>query len=231
MVVGGAGGWAATAEISGAVVATGSVVVDSNVKKVQHPTGGVVAEVVCAMAIVSKQTICSSGSTTPSPKSNLAIVTKQLDELAARKARLEAERDGDDAITFPKHLLPGWDPEVTRLMYGRAQAIRVAARGTAWSARAVPSAYRAAYRGDPRTSHSDRRKNQEAAFIGRELTGHPRIVAEKSAADLAPDNAGTRSDAPRRRARPADRGDRHARAKSPRPNCRSFRSTATSAAR
>ena len=39
------GGWASTAEISGALIAQGSIVVDSNVKKVQHPTGGVVGEV------------------------------------------------------------------------------------------------------------------------------------------------------------------------------------------
>lgn len=41
----GCGGWAATTEIAGAVVAAGSLVVESNVKKVQHPTGGVVSEI------------------------------------------------------------------------------------------------------------------------------------------------------------------------------------------
>src|SRR4029078_1318849 len=41
----GFGGWASTAQISGALIAPGSVVVDSNVKKVQHPTGGVVGAV------------------------------------------------------------------------------------------------------------------------------------------------------------------------------------------
>ena len=37
-------GWGAWTEISGAVIAPGKLVVDSNVKKVQHPTGGVVGE-------------------------------------------------------------------------------------------------------------------------------------------------------------------------------------------
>ena len=41
---GGVGGWAATTQLSGALIAQGSVVVDSNVKKVQHPTGGIVGE-------------------------------------------------------------------------------------------------------------------------------------------------------------------------------------------
>src|SRR5438552_5174642 len=44
MLVGGVGGWASTTQLSGALIASGSVVVDSNVKKVQHPTGGVVGE-------------------------------------------------------------------------------------------------------------------------------------------------------------------------------------------
>src|SRR5215203_3896330 len=40
----GIGGWAATTQLAGAVIAPGALVVDSNVKKVQHPTGGVVGE-------------------------------------------------------------------------------------------------------------------------------------------------------------------------------------------
>jgi energy-coupling factor transporter ATP-binding protein EcfA2 len=44
VLVGGVGGWATTTELSGAVIAQGQLVVDSNVKKVQHPTGGVVGE-------------------------------------------------------------------------------------------------------------------------------------------------------------------------------------------
>ncbi len=45
LLVGGLGGWASTAEISGSLIAPGSIVVESSVKKVQHPTGGVVGEV------------------------------------------------------------------------------------------------------------------------------------------------------------------------------------------
>jgi len=45
LVAGGLGVWAAIAELSGAVIAAGRLVVESNVKKVQHPTGGVVGEV------------------------------------------------------------------------------------------------------------------------------------------------------------------------------------------
>ena len=40
VMVGGFGSWAAVSEFSGAVVAPGTIVVDSHVKKVQHPSGG-----------------------------------------------------------------------------------------------------------------------------------------------------------------------------------------------
>lgn len=44
LLVGGVGGWAATSNLAGAVIASGTVVVEANLKKVQHPTGGVVGE-------------------------------------------------------------------------------------------------------------------------------------------------------------------------------------------
>ncbi|MFV0367672.1 MAG: biotin/lipoyl-binding protein, partial [Hyphomicrobiaceae bacterium] len=41
----GFGAWASYTNIAGAVLAHGTVVVDSNIKKVQHPTGGIVGEI------------------------------------------------------------------------------------------------------------------------------------------------------------------------------------------
>src|SRR6266436_7221059 len=98
ILAGGVGGWASTTELAGALIASGSIVVDSNVKKVQHLTGGVVGELrvrdgdrVRAGDIVVRldETVAHA---------NLAIVSKGLDELMARKARLESERDGSDTI-------------------------------------------------------------------------------------------------------------------------------------
>ena len=45
VLAGGLGGWAVATDIAGAVLASGNLVVESDVKKVQHPTGGVVAEI------------------------------------------------------------------------------------------------------------------------------------------------------------------------------------------
>jgi HlyD family secretion protein len=100
----GLGGWASTAEISGALIAPGSVVVDSNVKKVQHPTGGVVGEVRARDGDHVKAGDILVRLDETVTRANLAIVQKGLVELYARKARLAAERDGDDTVATPKEL-------------------------------------------------------------------------------------------------------------------------------
>ncbi len=101
----GVGGWASTTQIAGALIAPGSIVVDSNVKKVQHPTGGVVGKVFAQDGdrVKAGQILVQLDDTVT--RANLAIVTKGLDELAARKARLVAERDGAPSIAFPPELL------------------------------------------------------------------------------------------------------------------------------
>jgi HlyD family secretion protein len=106
---GGVGGWAATTELAGALIAQGSIVVDSNVKKVQHPTGGIVGKLFVGDGdhVKAGQILVRLDETVM--RANLAIVTKGLDQLTARKARLEAERDGADAITFPPELLAQTD--------------------------------------------------------------------------------------------------------------------------
>ena len=105
LLAGGVGGWAATTQIAGALIAQGSVVVNSNVKKVQHPTGGVVGKlnVQDGDRVKAGDILVQLDDTVT--RANLAIVTKGLDELAARKARLEAERDGAESVTFPRMLL------------------------------------------------------------------------------------------------------------------------------
>ena len=101
----GVGGWASSTQIAGALIAQGSVVVDSNVKKVQHPTGGVVGNlnVQDGDHVKAGDILVQLDDTVT--RANLAIVTKGLNELAARKARLEAERDAADSVNFPQELL------------------------------------------------------------------------------------------------------------------------------
>jgi HlyD family secretion protein len=115
----GIGGWASTTEIAGAIVAPGSLVVESNVKKVQHPTGGVVGEVRVKDGDRVKAGDILVRLDDTQTRASLAIVTKALDELAAQQARNEAERDGLPEVTFPPELMARIsDPDVARVVEG-----------------------------------------------------------------------------------------------------------------
>lgn len=126
----GAGGWAATTSLAGAVVASGHFVVDSYIKKVQHPKGGVVGEILVQEGDAVKAGAVVMRLDATQARANLAIVTKRLDELSARLARLEAERDDLETIAFPADLLARADiPDVasairseTRLFQFRKQS-------------------------------------------------------------------------------------------------------------
>ena len=130
VLAGGLGGWASTTEISGALIAPGSVVVESNVKKVQHPTGGVVGEVRAHDGDVVKTGDVVVRLDDTVTKASLAIVTKNLDGLWARAARLEAEQQGLDRIVFPPMLLDrANDPDVKNVMASESKLFEVRTTG------------------------------------------------------------------------------------------------------
>jgi HlyD family secretion protein len=105
LLTAGVGGWAATTELSGAVIAPGSIVVDSNIKKVQHLTGGIVGELLVrdGQRVGAGEVVVRLDETIT--RVNLAIVTKGLDEMTARQARLAGERDQAEQVAFPAKLL------------------------------------------------------------------------------------------------------------------------------
>jgi HlyD family secretion protein len=130
VVAGGFGGWASTVPISGALIAPGSVVVDSNVKKVQHPTGGVVGEVRVRDGDLVKTGDIVVRLDETVVKASLAIVVKTLNGLYARAARLEAEQRGRDKIVFPKALTDrADDPDVRDLMASETKLFEVRVNG------------------------------------------------------------------------------------------------------
>jgi HlyD family secretion protein len=121
-MVGGAGAWASVTDLSGAVVAPGHFVVDSYVKKVQHPKGGVVGEILVGEGDEVRAGDILMRLDATQARANLAIVTKRLNELAARLARLEAERDDLDDIAFPDWLLADEkDPEVAAAIHSESR--------------------------------------------------------------------------------------------------------------
>jgi HlyD family secretion protein len=172
VLVVGVGGWAATAVISGAVVASGSVVVDSNVKKVQHPTGGIVGElrVRDGDRVHAGDVVVRLDETVT--RANLAIVTKGLGEMMARKARLESERDGLDTITFPAQLVAdAGDPDRAAAMDSESKLFNL--RKTARSGQKAQLRERVAQLGEEITGLAAQQnsKSKEIALVERELAG------------------------------------------------------------
>jgi HlyD family secretion protein len=100
LLVFGFGGWAVFATISGAVVASGQVEVESNRQVVQHLDGGLVKSLHVKEGdeVVAGQVLISLDG--QSLQSEHAIVAGQLAEVIARKARLIAERDDLEALSL-----------------------------------------------------------------------------------------------------------------------------------
>jgi HlyD family secretion protein len=117
LLIFGVGGWAATTEVAGAVIAQGRVIVESSVKKVQHPTGGVVGELMVreGQHVKAGDVVLRLDQT--QTLAGLEVIRQAIDELTARKARDEAEVNGLSAIEFPPELLARRDdPKVARLL-------------------------------------------------------------------------------------------------------------------
>lgn len=100
----GVGGWAATTQISGAVIAPGRLVAESNVKLVQHPTGGVITELNVSEGDVVKAGDVLARLDDTAIKASLEIVVQSLRQLEARQARLQAEVEGSAEVDFPDSL-------------------------------------------------------------------------------------------------------------------------------
>jgi HlyD family secretion protein len=126
LLVAGLGSWAATTEFAGAVIARGQLVVDSNLKKVQHPSGGVVGELLVRDGDRVKAGDVLVRLDDTQTRANLAIVVKALDEMAARQAREEAERDGADPVDFPPALLERMQsPDVAKAVNGERKQFEI----------------------------------------------------------------------------------------------------------
>ena len=104
LLLGGVGGWAAATNISGAVLAQGMVIVETNVKTVKHREGGTVK----AIHVREGQRVEAGDVLVELDdvvlKAELAIIIKRYNELRAQETRLLAERDGAEAPLWPEEL-------------------------------------------------------------------------------------------------------------------------------
>lgn len=103
LIVGATASWASLAKIQDAVIAPGTVAVNSQKKKVQHPDGGIVADI-----YVNDDSHVDAGNVLfrldgKQLTADMGTVRRRIFELAARRWRLQSERDA-------REKLPNWVP-------------------------------------------------------------------------------------------------------------------------
>lgn len=167
----GFGGWAAQTNLAGAVLASGNVVVASNVKKIQHPTGGVVGKIFVKNGdhVKAGQLLLRLDETIT--RANVEIVSRQLDELEGQQARLVAERDDKDAITFPSGLLARTesDPAVAQIVSGEQSLFDKRVSSRALQKRQLDERISAIREEIAGTEGQVTAKAKEIALIGKQL--------------------------------------------------------------
>jgi membrane fusion protein, type I secretion system len=116
VAVGIGGGWLTLMPLAGAVVVPGNLVVQSDVKAIQHPTGGIVAEIKVDNGnhVAAGDLLVRLDPT--QAKAALQSVSKQLDEQRAKIARLIAERDGVDEPQYPSELTSRMNEDSVRAL-------------------------------------------------------------------------------------------------------------------
>ncbi|MGH6762548.1 MAG: HlyD family type I secretion periplasmic adaptor subunit [Phyllobacterium sp.] len=125
----GLGGVAAYAEINGAVIGSGKVIVQGRTRNVQHRDGGIVGRIFAAegQKVRSGELLFMLDGT--QAEANLGIIDSQLDQLLAQEARLLAEQADKVSIDYPDELLKADSERARLLMEGQTQ-LRVARRTT-----------------------------------------------------------------------------------------------------
>ena len=180
LLVGGGASLATIITLSGAVIAPGTIVVDSNDKKIQHRTGGVVGEILVREGDAVKAGDILVRLDATLARANLAIVTKGMDQLEARLARLEAERDGNQTIAFRDFLISkANDPTVARTMAGEKSLFDL--RREARAGQKAQLAERIAQLGQEASGLTEQRdaKQREIDLIHSELTGIRKLWQQK----------------------------------------------------
>ena len=125
LLLGGFGAWATMTQIAGAIVTTGQIEVDQNRQVVQHPDGGVIAELLVDEGDFVEQDQLVVRLDPTELASQLAITEGQLFEIMARRGRLQAEQDGESEVRFDAELLSAatGQPEVQEMIDGQLRLL------------------------------------------------------------------------------------------------------------
>ena len=118
----GAGVWASTAPLASAVNAPGTVIIAGKRRTIQHLEGGIIKELHVreGQEVEAGQVLITLDPT--QANATVMRLRNQLDTQLALEARLNAERNGDDAVTFPEELTArADDPKVSQILAGQRQ--------------------------------------------------------------------------------------------------------------
>ena len=120
VMLGGFGAWATMANLSGAILASGVVTLDSKRKTVQHLEGGIVAEILVSEGekVDRGQLLVKLDDTRAA--ANLANIEAQIDVFLARLARLRSEQNLAMEISF-NHIFKArrYEPVVVEMIEGQ----------------------------------------------------------------------------------------------------------------
>ena len=178
LIFAGFGGWAATAHLSSAVITQGVMAVDGKRKLVQHLEGGIVETL-----MVRDGDVVAPGDGLITldpirPRSMLAIITSSLLKELASEARLIAERDGSDKISYRADLAAEVDSAEVRALTISQNAI-FEARRTSLKGEVAILEQRIAQLGDETKGLTAQRelKQRQMEFITEELNGLRQLMA------------------------------------------------------
>ena len=116
--------------IQGAVIASGSVVVESKPKVIQHLDGGIIAQIPVKDGDLVKQGDVLMRLDPTVIEANQDLVSARYSEAQARVSRLEAERDNRRSIRFPDDLMArANDPIVAEAIDGQTKLFNARRRG------------------------------------------------------------------------------------------------------
>lgn len=123
LLIGGFVTWGLKANISSAVVASGRIVIDKNRHAVQHPDGGVVADILVDEGDLVQEGELLIKFDSRVLRSELTILEGQLFEIIARRGRLEAERDELSEVNFDNLLLENvkHNPNIVQIAEGQVR--------------------------------------------------------------------------------------------------------------
>jgi HlyD family secretion protein len=179
LMVGVGGAWSVLTTLNSAVIAPAVIVAESYSKKVQHKDGGIVREILVKDGdkVSAGQTVVVLDNT--DAKAEVTILTSLLNEALAKRARLEAERDGATTITYPTELLEMQDnPGLKSVMLGQDKILSTRQQGLQGRTEQMNQQIGQLQEQISGLDSQRRSKEKQLAFIADELAGL-RALAKK----------------------------------------------------